>query len=106
MNLMHDGIEIEPGDIEFHTADEWTAVYVHGKLVRVGDTYLADEWLQELVGVRHVSGGGFLRGQRRRDGVAKTLEEISEYEEERNRKLEELARLKKRISDLESELGS
>lgn len=102
---MHDGIEIEPGDIEFHVADGWTAVYVHGKLVRVGDSYLADEWLQELVGVFVVHDKAFMRGQDRRDGVAQTLHEINDYTVERNQKLEELARLKDRAAFLEAELG-
>ena len=47
---------MNPGDkIEFHRAgEEWTAVYLNGQLQRAGDDYLADEWLQEYAGVKHV----------------------------------------------------
>ena len=38
-------------DIQFWQAGEWTMVYLNGELVRHGDHYLADEWLQERVGV-------------------------------------------------------
>lgn len=47
---------MEQGDkIEFHKAgEEWTVVYLNGVLQRVGDSYLADEWLQSYVGVEIV----------------------------------------------------
>lgn len=44
----------ELGEIEFWVAKEWTMVYHNGLLVRAGDSYLADEWLQELAGVKVV----------------------------------------------------
>jgi len=45
----------EFGKIEFHrVGEEWTAVYLDGTLQRVGDSYLADEWLQEHAGVKVV----------------------------------------------------
>lgn len=48
-------MKIKPGDeIEFWQCGEWTMVYLNGKLVKYGDHYHADEWLQEQVGVRVV----------------------------------------------------
>jgi hypothetical protein len=41
-------------EIKFYRYGEWTGVYVNGELVRAGDHYLADEWLQERVGVKVV----------------------------------------------------
>lgn len=38
-------------EIEFWQAGGWTMVYLNGELVRSGDHYLADEWLQERAGV-------------------------------------------------------
>lgn len=38
-------------EIEFWQVGEWTMVYLNGELVKSGDHYLADEWLQERVGV-------------------------------------------------------
>ena len=34
--------------------EEWTAVYLNGELQRVGDSYLADEWLQSYCGVEMI----------------------------------------------------
>lgn len=48
-------MKIKPGDeIEFWQSGEWTMVYLNGELVKYGDHYHADEWLQEQVGVRVV----------------------------------------------------
>jgi hypothetical protein len=69
--------------IEFHVDGEWTAVYLDGELVRVGDHYLADEWLQERAGVKVVCDNAFMRGQMAREGVARTLAEVAEYRERR-----------------------
>jgi hypothetical protein len=39
-------------EIEFWVSGEWTMVYLDGQLQRAGDSYLADEWLQERCGVK------------------------------------------------------
>lgn len=44
-----------PDEIEFWQSGEWTMVYLNGELVKYGDHYLADEWLQERFGVIVVS---------------------------------------------------
>lgn len=38
-------------NIQFWRSNDWTMVYKDGVLVRSGDHYLADEWLQAEVGV-------------------------------------------------------
>lgn len=87
---------ITPGDsIEFHTYEdsEWTAVYLNGKLERVGDNYLADEWLQQYVGVKVVVDDAFMCGGRTREDVGQTLEAVAVYREWRERKLAEAKEL-------------
>lgn len=37
--------------IQFRQYREWTIVYKNGLLEIAGDSYLADEWLQQLCGV-------------------------------------------------------
>ena len=37
--------------IEFWQSGEWTMVYLNGELVKYGDSYHADEWLQERCNV-------------------------------------------------------
>ena len=65
--------------IEIHEDEDWAAVYVDGNLVRVGDAYLADEWLRTHFGVKTVQDDAFMRGQTSREGVAKTLDEVLDY---------------------------
>jgi hypothetical protein len=38
-------------EIQFWRSGDWTMVYLNGKLVKSGDHYHADEWLQERCGV-------------------------------------------------------
>lgn len=58
---------------------DWAALYINGKLDRVGDSYLADERIQELYGVRVI---GYDEGGRdimltgcKREDVPTTLDE-------------------------------
>lgn len=75
--------------MELHSdGGEWSALYVDGKLEEVGDTYYVTERTLALLGVREVSDSGFMRGQTRREGVAKTLDEVEEYAEQRKKDLD------------------
>lgn len=88
--------------IEFHEEGEWTAVYEDGKLVRVGDSYLADEWLQAKFGVVVVQDDAFMRGQNQREGVAQTLDEVREYREAREARRARVAELRAEADRLEA----
>ena len=66
---------------------EWAALYVDGRLDRVGDSYLADERAMEILGVEIVQDNAFLRGQSTREGVAQTLPEVAAYQRERAERL-------------------
>jgi polysaccharide deacetylase 2 family uncharacterized protein YibQ len=60
-------------------SSEWSALYVDGKLDRVGDHYTVDERISDLTGVTVVSSDDFLRGGNSREDVAQTLEDIETY---------------------------
>lgn len=103
----YDDLPIRPGDIEFHEADEWTAVYVHGTLARdryrnpmVGNSYLADEWLRELFGVKTVQDDAFMLGQDGRDGVARHTGEIVQYATAREERKAAAATLREQAAAL------
>lgn len=94
-------------EVEVHEGDEWSALYVDGKLVVVGDHYLSVDRVYEMFGVKTVQDAGFLRGQSQRSGVAQTLEEIAEYHAEQRRceaalLRAEAARLEEAATALES----
>lgn len=79
---------------------EWSALYLDGKLDRVGDHYLAQERILELCGVVCEQSDDFLRGQDGRAGVAQTLNELSDYRLQREEKEAEILKLRKEASEL------
>lgn len=89
-------------ELEIHQAEEWAALYVDGKLDRVGDAYLADERALELCGVKVVQDNAFMRGQNQRSGVAQTLTEVEEYADDRARRLTEAADLERQATELQA----
>ncbi len=92
-------------EIEIHEADEWAAVYLDGKLQRVGDAYLADEWVREHFGVVTVQDDAFMRGQSHRSGVAQTVNEIVDYRQQRATARERAAALRDEADRLLREAG-
>jgi hypothetical protein len=92
--------------LEIHRGEgEWSALYVDGKLDRVGDHYLAEERVMELSGVTIVQDDAFLRGGDgvdRGDGktVAQTLDEVNAYAAERSERQARAKRLRERAADL------
>ena len=89
--------------IEVHEDEEWSAVYLDGKLVRVGDSYLADEWIRTRFGVKTVQDNAFMRGQTMSEGVAKTLDEVQDYAKARQERLDRVATLRAEAQRLEDE---
>lgn len=92
-------------EIHYDTEDtggsgEWAGLYVDGKLVTVGDSYVAEEQALEMLGVRRVEDSAFMRGQGQRSGAAQTLEEVAAYRDERDAKLAEAARLRGQAEEL------
>lgn len=81
---------------------EWAALYVDGKLETVGDSHNAEEQAMALAGIVTVHDSAFMRGQKYREGVAKTLEEVTEFRDKRDRVLAEAARLRLQAAELEA----
>lgn len=73
-------------ELEIHYEEEWAALYVDGRLDRVGDAYLAEERALELCGVKIVHDDAFLKGQEKAAGCAQTLDELYAYVNDRDRK--------------------
>lgn len=66
---------------------EWSAVYLGDALQRVGDHYLADEWVRVHFGVETIQSDDFMRGGDTRDDVAPTLTDLHAYaDDQRARK--------------------
>lgn len=89
--------------LEIHYADQWAALYVNGRLDRVGDSYLAEERAFELCGVKTVQDDAFMRGQTTREGVAQTIDEVNEYRQQRDHARAEAARLREEAARLAAE---
>ena len=49
-------------EVVIYEDGEWSGVYLDGKLQRVGDTYLADEWVREHFGVVTIQSADYMRG--------------------------------------------
>ena len=90
-------------DIEIHYADEWAALYLKGELVTVGVSYNAEERAFQLLDVTTVHDDAFMRGQNQRDGVARTLAEVTEYRTAREQRAAEAARLREEAAALLSQ---
>jgi hypothetical protein len=87
-------------EIHYDPNGEWAALYVDGRLDRVGDSYLAEEKAFDLLGVKIVRDDAFLRGQDRRDGVAQTLDELAEFRRQRDADRDAAARLREEAAQL------
>jgi hypothetical protein len=87
-------------ELEIHRAEKCAALYVDGKLDRVGDVHLANERALELLGVYLVPDDAFMRGQAQLDRVAETLEEVQEYADYRARCLAEAEELERQAAEL------
>lgn len=64
-----------------YESDDWSGLYVDGKLKRVGDGYLIDEELREIFGVVTIQNEDFFLGHKHpsREQVAQTLEEVDAF---------------------------
>jgi hypothetical protein len=97
---------VSAGHVVIYESDEWSAVYLDGRLVRVGDTYLADEWVRSHFGVETVQDDAYLMGGNGRDGVAQTLDELREYERARQERRDRAAALRAEAARLAEEAAA
>lgn len=66
-------------------SEEWSALYINGQLDTVGDSYLVDERLEELLEVKHYDSDDYFLGNPVQSyaTAAKTLAEIETYQKEK-----------------------
>lgn len=83
-----------------YTDEDWSALYVDGKLDIVGDSYTINDRIEELAGVESHSSDAFMRGGKTREGVAQTLDELHEWEREQETRNEEADRLRAEAAEL------
>jgi hypothetical protein len=60
--------------------DDWSALYVNGKLTLVGDHYLIDEKIRQIFNVETIQSDSFMRGGDYASDVAPTIDDIRAYE--------------------------
>jgi len=81
-------------------SQEWSALYVNGKLAHVGDHYGTDEEAMRLAGIECESTDDFMRGGHTRADVAATLSEVEEYRSRRTLATRQAAKLRAQAADL------
>lgn len=92
--------------VRYQGNGDWSALYVDGKLVRVGDHYLIDEKISELLGVTVEYSDDFLQGQTLKSGIAQTLEDAQSYETIRLQKEREIHLLEEQREELLRQLNN
>lgn len=65
--------------VVYEGSDDWSALYVRGELLEVGDHYWVQEKLLQVLGIETIQSDDFLRGGNERSDVAQTLDELEEY---------------------------
>lgn len=94
-----------PKIVRYSVGEEWSALYVDGRLDRIGDSYLADERIAELAGV--IEGeSDVMRAVNTRDEAPKTLDELADREGELQTRIESAAILRAEAQRLLDEAAS
>ena len=91
--------------VRWEKHEEWDALYVNGYLDRVGDSYLTDERISTLAGVKDIE-MDFLRGGEYRTDAADTLAELYTYHEETVGRKQKADRLREQAQKLLDEADS
>lgn len=72
-----------PAMVVHEGSDDWSALYVDGRLETVGDHYLIDERIRHLCQVETIQSDDFLRGGKTYADVAQTLGDIQQWQRDR-----------------------
>lgn len=73
--------------LEIHYADSWAGLYVDGRLVQVGDSYVSEEQALLGLGVKLVQDDSFMRGGSQRADAAPTLDELEAWKRARDERV-------------------
>lgn len=96
--------DIDPKDIHLvEGTEEWSALYLNGKLYSVGDTYNRYEEIISLLGIGHEQSDDFLCGGLGRSDVALTLDDMYAYRNVRIQREERVRELRARADELARE---
>jgi hypothetical protein len=66
--------------VRYSGSSDWSALYVDGELDKVGDHYVIDERISALLQVDVRDSDAFMQGGNDYSDVAKTLDEIEQFE--------------------------
>ena len=90
-----------------YQSEEWSALYIDGKLDTVGDSYHSDERIAQLLGVEeHGDDDAFMRGGNSYADVAQTLDELDSYVNSRTQLLAQAEALRAQATALEAQASS
>lgn len=90
-----------PVQVDLLAAEEWSALYINGELTDVGDTYWVEEQLFAYIGVEQDVDDSFMQGQKDREGVAQTLDEVKAYRNRVEEAERQAAELRRQADELE-----
>ena len=90
-------------EVVIYEDGEGSGVYLDGKLQRVGDTYLADEWVRGHFGVVTILSSDYMRGDDSPHDAAQTLDEVRAYTYEREAREQRAADLRAQAERLRAE---
>jgi hypothetical protein len=91
--------EIEPKYVRFEIGDGWSALYVDGRLDKIGDSHNVTERIEELLGVDCQESEVMDAVQQRQD-APKTLADLRVLEAARRTALAEAETLRQQAADL------
>lgn len=66
--------------VVYEGSEDWSALYVDGKLVLANDHYLIDERIRQIFNVETIQSDSFMRGGDYASDVAPTIDDIRAYE--------------------------
>ena len=85
--------------VKWEDHEDWSALYVNGKLDRVGDHYLTEERIQTLAQVNEIHADFLVGGVSKKDAPA-TLDEVLEHHKNTIGKRLQADRLRKQAAEL------
>jgi hypothetical protein len=92
---------VKPGDVHIvQGTDDWSALYVDGKLEAVGDHYVIQEKLLDLLEISWEQSNDFLQGGNYRQDVAETYDELLTYRAQRQNREARASALREKAQEL------
>lgn len=89
--------------VRYTGGNEWSALYVDGRLDTVGDHYLVDERIAQIAGVEIVDSEDFMLGGSHYEHVARTLDDIQVFSERREALEAQAEALRAQAAELETQ---